>query len=350
MTFAFGFDTSSLMKTIVTPNLSEELANRKGAHIELAAHAQTLTPGVDSRFNYEPLFFSHPKSTDKWETKFLDFTLDYPLWVSSMTGGTVHARTINQNLARLCGKYKLGMGLGSCRSLLSGEERLEDFSLRSFIGDGPLFANLGIAQLEELVCAGKVSLVHEMVQRIEATGLIIHLNPLQEWFQPEGDRFQHPPLETMKRFLSDVSYPVVVKEVGQGMGPKSLKALLDLPIAAIELAAFGGTNFSLLENMRGGGSEMKRPFIQVGHSAKEMVGILNALPKNNKHFIISGGIRSVLDGYELLETLMAPAVIGMAQAFLAPALEGEVALEKHFLDLREALLTAKGVLQVKGDQ
>lgn len=267
-----------------------------------------------------------------------------------MTGGTLHAKAINQNLARLCGEQKLGMGLGSCRSLLHDDDRLEDFKLRRLMGDQPLFANLGIAQVEELLNQNKVHLVHEMVKKVEANGLIIHLNPLQEWFQPEGDRFTASPLETITRFLEGTRYPVIVKEVGQGMGPKSLKALLDLPLSGIELAGFGGTNFSLLESMRGEDVVSKRPFINVGHTAAEMVDFLNALTPKGKEIIISGGIRSVLDGYALLSTLKAPAVIGMAQAFLGPALRGQAALDQYFSTLRESLLTARGLLTVKGEQ
>jgi isopentenyl-diphosphate delta-isomerase len=337
------------MKSTLNSPVSEELAQRKGEHIELAARAQTSDKEVDSRFNYEPLFFTHPAFHETWPTTFLNSQLDFPLWISSMTGGTGHARTINQNLAKLCGEYKLGMGLGSCRSLLSGNERLEDFKVRSFMQDQPLYANLGLAQLEELVVQDKVDLVHEMVKNIEATGLIIHLNPLQEWFQPEGDRYKISPLLTLRKFLETTSYPVIIKEVGQGMGPRSLKALLELPIAGIEFGAFGGTNFSLLESLRSNGDEEKRPLIQVGHTAHEMVEILNALPTRNKEFIISGGIKNVLDGYELKMKMKAPAVIGMASAFLNPALESYEVLEKYFLNLKESLLTAKGILTLKGE-
>lgn len=338
------------MKTIPNPILSEELAQRKGAHIELAARAQTLKAELDSRFSYEPLFFSHPKSTDTWETNFLNFKFDWPIWISSMTGGTAHAQTINKNLARLCGEHNLGMGLGSCRSLLHDDERLSDFKVRGHLGDRPLFANLGIAQVEELVVQGKTYLIHEMVKKVEATGLIIHLNPLQEWFQPEGDRFQISPLETLTRFLDRVEYPVIIKEVGQGMGPKSLKALLELPIEAIEFGAFGGTNFSLLEGLRGRDDVIKKPFMYVGHTAHEMVEMVNVLPRQNKQIIISGGIKSVLDGYELLQKIQAPAVIGMAHSFLEPALQGYEQLSSYFLHFRESLLTARGLLKVKGEK
>lgn len=338
------------METRKNVSHSAELAERKGSHIELAPLSQTSGDGIDSRFNYEPLFFSHPDRNEKWPTEFLSHTLDYPLWISSMTGGTEKASFINKNLSTLAGKYKLGMGLGSCRPLLESDARLSEFTIRSYMGDQPLLANLGIAQVEECILSGKTSLIHELVKKTEATGLMIHLNPLQEWLQPEGDRFTISPLETLKRFLDDVSYPVLVKEVGQGLGPKSLKALLALPLHGIEFGAYGGTNFTKLESLRASDTVVKEPFIHVGHTAHEMVSVLNALPVGKKEFIISGGIKNVLDGYELKMKLKSPALIGMASPFLAPAMESFETLEKYFLNLREALLTARGLLSVKGEE
>jgi isopentenyl-diphosphate delta-isomerase len=335
------------MKSSHNPSHSDELALRKGDHIELAQKARSNKHDVDERFNYEPLFFTHPSSAEKWKTKFLNAEFDYPLWVSSMTGGTEHALVINQNLARLCGEFKLGMGLGSCRSLLHDQKRLKDFAVREFMGEQPLFANIGIAQVEELILSGKTDKLHELVKITEANGLIIHINPLQEWFQPEGDRFKVSPLETLTRFLETTAYPVVVKEVGQGMGPKSLKALLDLPLAALELGAFGGTNFTLLEEMRSKRETSREGFINVGHTADEMVEILNALPTRNKEIIISGGITSMLDGYALKSKLKANSVIGMAGAFLVPALQNYETLREYFLQQREALLTARALLDLK---
>jgi isopentenyl-diphosphate Delta-isomerase len=329
---------------------SNELGLRKQQHIELTKSSQTPANLIDPRFNYEPLFFTHPQSSDNWPVSFLKYHLDFPIWISSMTGGSSQSFQINQFLAKLCGQYKLGMGLGSCRPLLEDKSKLNDFAVRKLLGPQPFFANLGIAQLEELLRAGKLNTLHEMIKTLEADGLIIHLNPLQEWFQPGGDRYLISPLETLKRFLDNIDYPVIIKEVGQGLGPKSLEALLNLPIAAIEFGAFGGTNFSLLESMRdNSSSDIKKPFINVGHTAQEMVDVINAMPVKGKEFIISGGINSVLDGYELMMKLKAPAVLGMASAFLSPAQKGYDSLEQHFLSMKESLLVARQLLSVKGN-
>jgi isopentenyl-diphosphate delta-isomerase len=326
--------------------MTDTTGQRKTDHLELASRAQTQASVLDTRFDYEPLFFAH-EQRPPLKQNFLGKEIESPFWVSSMTGGAQLAFEINQNLARLCGKYKLGMGLGSCRSILTSNERLKDFAVRP-LTDGPLYGNLGIAQLEEIILAKKEHLIHEMVKRIEADGLIIHLNPLQEWFQPEGDRFRQSPLLTITAFLDSAAYPVIVKEVGHGMGPRSLAALMKLPLAGVEFGAFGGTNFTLLESLRSDQKDdPKSAFIKVGHTAAEMVEMLNALPTAGKSFIVSGGIRTVLDGYELHQKLKAPNVIGLAQAFLGPARESFEVLEQYYLELREAFANAKGLLKVK---
>src|SRR5690606_4544693 len=158
---------------------------------------------------------------------FLGKELRTPIWVSSMTGGTLMARTINHNLARACRDFGMGMGLGSCRSLLYSKEDLADFDVRSIIGDDlPLYGNLGIAQVEKLLMGRKTSHIDQLIDALRLDGLIVHINPMQEWFQPEGDPILQPPIETIRQLLEEADYPLIVKEVGQGMGRESLEALL----------------------------------------------------------------------------------------------------------------------------
>jgi len=159
--------------------------------------------------------------------------MDYPILVSSMTGGTAKAQTINHNLAKMCGAYGLGMGLGSCRQLLYEDKRLHEFDIKQLMPNSPLLINLGIAQIEELITKGDENLIKTLIDRLSADGLIIHVNPLQEWMQPEGDRIMKAPLVSIKHILSIADYPVVVKEVGQGFGQESLRVLLDLPLEAV---------------------------------------------------------------------------------------------------------------------
>jgi isopentenyl-diphosphate delta-isomerase len=118
------------------------------------------------------------------------------------------------------------------------------------MGDQPLYINLGIAQIEQLLNNNDSVRIKELINKLDADGLIIHVNPMQEWLQPEGDRFRQSPIDTIKRVIDIADFKIIVKEVGQGMGPASLKSLLALPLEAIDFAANGGTNFALLEILR----------------------------------------------------------------------------------------------------
>ena len=328
----------------------ESLESRKKDHIDLAFNSQTDLPMRDNRFHYEPMLSAHPDNGLK-PFSFLGKEHKAPLWVSSMTGGTKLAGTINRNLARACNEFGFGMGLGSCRIILNDDTFLEDFSMRPIIGDGPLWANLGIAQIEEMILANNINPATELVKKLEADGLIIHVNPMQEWFQPEGDVLSLPPIETIKRFMDTFKSPLIVKEVGQGMGPESLKQLLGLPLQAIEFAAFGGTNFAKLELLRDENDRatLFEPLSYTGEDALSMVEYVNHIIEKEgsvcPELIISGGIKNFLDGYYLLKRSTLPAVYGMASTFLKHArgdyetLRNFVADQVSGLEMAYAFLT-----------
>lgn len=310
----------------ITPSEADPgAASRKKDHIELALQSQVAAAVLDGRFYYEPMLAAHPQPGSLPGLSFLGKNLRTPVWVSSMTGGTEKARTINQNLARACAEFGMGMGLGSCRQLLYDRQYLPDFDVRDIIGDGlPLYANLGVAQVEQLFERGEQDKMRQLVDMLRADGLIVHVNPMQEAMQPEGDVFKTAPLHTLERLLAVVDFPIIVKEVGQGMGPGSLRALLQLPLAAVEFAAAGGTNFARLELLR---SDAEKQIIfenmpKVGHSAPEMLGWANEIVRElgrkcqTRHLVISGGIRDFLDGYYLIRKAALPAVYGQASGFL----------------------------------
>ncbi|WP_372652077.1 isopentenyl-diphosphate delta-isomerase [Halobacteriovorax sp.] len=299
------------------------LSDRKYAHIQLANDAQTEKESLNKLFDYEPIFSAHPQSIDL-SKDFLGKRVQAPLWISSMTGGTGDARIINQNLAKVAAEFGLGMGLGSCRPLLESNKDFEDFNLRPILGSElPFWANLGIAQLEELIESNELDRVNELVEKLDADGLIIHINPLQEWFQPEGDTYKKPALETIEKVIES-QIPVVVKEVGQGMGPRSIKKLLELPLKGLELASFGGTNFSKLEKLRENSkySSKLHDLMFVGHTALEMVDQINLLQSELgenclcRDIIISGGISDTLYGHWLSEKCSLNSVVGRAKGYL----------------------------------
>lgn len=329
-------------------------AERKRDHIDLAFSSQVDDKMIDNRFVYEPLL-GH-SNVEVPIIKFLNKDVHLPIWVGSMTGGTKKARVINENLAKVCNKFKMGMGLGSCRQLLESDERLADFDLRHLIGDDqPFYANLGIAQIEQLIRLNQLSKVEELIEKLRVDGLIIHINPLQEWLQPEGDKLLQSPLKTLQQFIGEIDTSIIVKEVGQGMGKESLRALMKLPIDAIEFAAHGGTNFSKLELMRADDTQklLYNSIARIGHSANEMVELVNEILEEDidsikcQQFIVSGGIKSFLDGYYGIQKINASAIYGQASTLLKYAAESYEALESFIESQQKGLELAYAYLKVK---
>ncbi|MBF0209197.1 MAG: isopentenyl-diphosphate delta-isomerase, partial [Oligoflexia bacterium] len=198
---------------------------------------------------------------------------------------------------------------------------------------------------------------------LDASGIIIHINPLQEWFQPGGDSFCYPPLVTLNNFLEFLdlnkiksSSRVIVKEVGQGMGPASLQALLELPLAAVEFAAFGGTNFSKLERMRNRTLDNAfDQFIYQGHSSSEMVEFVRQVASSLEvkkrlkvnHFIVAGGIRDFLDGHYLTSRLGYRSIFGYASRPLIFAQQSYEEVRNFFQHQIMGLMLARQFLRVR---
>lgn len=326
---------------------------RKQSHLELAFNAQNGL--IDPRFMYEPMLSAHPLGNEEWPIQFGGKSMRYPIWISSMTGGTSLAGPINKMLALTAKKFGFGMGLGSCRIILGDNTFFEDFNLRPILGDElPFFANIGIAQLEEILETNSAYLLKNLISKLNVDGVIIHVNPLQEWLQPEGDRIKHSPLQTISRLLNEVDSKIIVKEVGQGFGIESMRALLQMPLEAIDFAANGGTNFSKLELLRNNDLQNHfDSFVSIGHSASEMVNFLNQAVHElgNKRkcntAIISGGISNFLDGFELISKAQIPAIYGQAAPFLKYANQSQEALDNYAHHQVKGLMFAKSFLKLK---
>ncbi len=327
------------------------MPDRKSDHIQLAFKSQTNPIEIDERFIYEPLLSAHPEGLAPIE--FAGKDIRTPIWASSMTGGTKLAKKINENIAKVCKDFGMGMGLGSCRMLLESDEYLEDFNVRKYIGEEqPLFANLGIAQVEILLEQKGTDKIRRLINKLEADGLIIHVNPLQEWFQPEGNRIKRSPAEILEEFIEQVDCQLIVKEVGQGMGSKSLKRLLQLPVTGIEFGAFGGTNFSLLELLRANKEELEifKPFANVGQTAEQMVNAINQIAGTvditGKQLIISGGVKNFLDGYYLTRKCAIQSLYGQASGILKYAQEGYEKLHNYIEKQSKGLALAEAYLRI----
>lgn len=289
------------------------IKKRKTAHIKLVNKAQTPVSKLDNRFNYEPLLANH---VEKYSYNFLGEEIGAPIFLSSITGGTNKSRKINNNISIASNELNLPMGLGSIRPLLDNPND------NSFImGNKLTFANIGIAQLyrwEE---------INRVINKLKLFGLIIHINPLQEWCQPDGDVYKKTPLEILNKYLGKIESKIIIKEVGCGFGPKSIKALLELPINVLDLSGYGGTNFTKMELLRQSKKirDFYAPLNSIGVSNKSMINYINKYIDNgiglDKSFIVSGGIQNFLDGYYYNSLLNSSSIYGYAGKILKHAIK-----------------------------
>lgn len=283
---------------------------RKTAHIKLVDKSQISIKKLDNRFNYEPLLSSH---NNKYSYDFLGKKIGGPLFLSSITGGTNKSKKINKNISIASRELKLPMGLGSIRPLLDNPG--DDSYHCGFM----TFGNIGIAQLN------RVNEINIIIEKLKLDGLIIHINPLQEWCQPGGDKYTEAPIDTLKSYIPRINTKIIIKEVGCGFGPKSIKKLMELPIHVIDLSGFGGTSFTKIELLRHSNSfkNFYNPLTEIGESNTDMINYVNKYLQqgigNDKSFIVSGGINNFLDGYFYVNKLEGSTIYGYAARILKHA-------------------------------
>jgi isopentenyl-diphosphate delta-isomerase len=242
--------------------------------------------------------------------------LRLPILISSMTGGTDAARAINRNLAQAAQVRGLAMGLGSQRAGLEQAEIADTFRVRAVAPDILLFANLGAIQLNH---GYGVDHCRRAVEMIEADALILHLNPLQEVLQADGDWNWSGLLDKIAVVCRHVGVPVVVKEVGWGISESVAQRLAAAGVSAIDVAGSGGTSWSEVEYHRAPTETLRRlarSFVDWGIPTAESIAMVQTgapgLP-----VIASGGIRS---GIEVAKALALGAVAaGVASPFLKAA-------------------------------
>lgn len=221
------------------------------------------------------------------KTRFIGHSFEAPLMISAITGGTKEAKKLNRMIASACEFFGIGFGLGSQRAMLEHKNLKDTFYVRDVAPDIFLAANIGVAQLSEYSAED----IAEMVDKVEADALAIHINALQEAVQPEGDKDFEKALENIERICKYLKKPVYVKEVGHGISHKTALKLDKLPIQAIDVQGLGGTSWAAIEQFRG--SKTANPYWDFG--IPTVASILCCREASGKSIIASGGIRHGLD-------------------------------------------------------
>jgi isopentenyl-diphosphate delta-isomerase len=314
---------------------------RKTEHLRISLEKdvrfRNLTTGLERyRFVHQALPEMNRDDIDL-STTLLGKELRAPLIISSMTGGTEDAETINQNLALAAQIHGLGMGVGSQRAALEEPDLSHTYQVRDVAPDILLLANLGAVQLNYDY---GIEHCQRAVEMIEADGLILHLNPLQEALQPEGNTDFSGLLAKIEAVCQGLSVPVIVKEVGWGISEEVARRLADCGVAAIDVAGAGGTSWSEVEMHRADSETLRRiaaAFADWGIStAESILMVRQGAPELT--LVASGGIRTGVEAAKAI-ALGADAV-ALATPFLSPATISPKAIGEKIGEILEELRTA----------
>jgi len=258
------------------------------------------------------------------QTLFLGKLLGAPLLISSMTGGTEEAKTINFRLAEVAQQYKLAMGVGSQRVAVENPQVADTFNVRSLAPDILLFANIGAVQLNY---SYGVDQCRRVVDICQADALILHLNPLQECIQPNGDTNFCGLLDKIEFVCKEMPVPVIVKEVGNGISAAMAQKLIEAGVSAIDVAGAGGTSWAKVESERAKNAhqhQLGQTFADWGLPTAECITSIRAF-NSEIPLIASGGLRNGLDVAKAIA--LGADISGLALPFLQAASQSVEAVD-----------------------
>lgn len=276
---------------------ADKTSQRKREHLRLC-----LTDDVQfkSKTNgFEKYDFVHSAITEveidkiNFETNFFKKKVSYPFLISCMTGGTTEAENINAKLAIAAQELNIPIGVGSQRQSLENNYHHNSYMIiRKNAPTVPVLGNIGAAQIVKL---NKLDVIRKLVDQVEADAMVVHLNPLQELLQKEGEPNFKGLLSKIEKLVKILSVPIIVKEVGAGISKQAAKKLLDAGVKGIDVAGAGGTSWAgveILRNKNQQGNEFWDWGLPTSYCLRE-VGKL----KKSYNFILigSGGINTPMD-------------------------------------------------------
>ena len=313
------------------------LPQRKSDHLRIALEQDVQSRaenGLDAYY-FDHLALPEINLADvNLATQFLGHSLKAPLLISSMTGGAEDAAHVNRNLALAAQATGIAMGVGSQRAMLEFPELNYTYQLRQYAPDILLLGNIGAVQFNYGLT---IDQCRKLVDDIEANGLILHLNPLQEALQPEGDTNFSNLLPKIEKLCRELQVPVIAKEVGTGISLETATQLINAGINAIDVAGTGGTSWALVEMYR-----MKYPsrqniaaqFADWGHTTADcLTDIRAAYP--DLPLIASGGLRGGLHAAKCIG--LGADIVGMTTPFLQPAMESAEETVKTIEEILETI-------------
>ncbi|HIA02511.1 MAG TPA: type 2 isopentenyl-diphosphate Delta-isomerase [Myxococcales bacterium] len=302
----------------------QKAEDRKDSHLRICLEEEIerldVTTGFERyRYEHDALPELNLKNI-QLDTVAFGKPLAAPIMIGAMTGGTEKASQINQILAQAAEQCGVAMGLGSQRKMLDQPETDASFQVRDVAPNLLLMGNVGAVQFNYGVTAADIN---SLIDRSGCDVFALHLNPLQEAIQPEGDTDFSNLHAKLAEIIPEIKVPVIIKEVGAGLGEKSIRKLAQLPIAGVETAGVGGTSWSKIESYRTNSwiQQMTgRRLASWGVPTAESLQIAVRLLGERHTIICSGGIRT---GLQIAKALTLGAdLVACALPFLKAANNG----------------------------
>lgn len=273
-----------------------ETSKRKKEHIELCLSDKVTFRSKTNGF--EKYDFIHDALTEvdiskiSFQTKLFSKKVNYPFLISCMTGGTEEAENINQRLAVIAEELKIPIGVGSQRQALENNDFHNSYKVIRKTAKGvPVLGNIGAAQIVQTRDLRKII---SLIDMLEADAFVIHLNPLQELLQKEGEPYFAGLLKKIEKLVAISPVPIVVKEVGSGISKSVSEKLLNVGVRGIDVAGAGGTSWAAVELLRK--KSVENDFWDWGLPTSYCLKEIYPLKKKFKFVLIgSGGINSKRD-------------------------------------------------------
>ncbi|MBC6442542.1 MAG: type 2 isopentenyl-diphosphate Delta-isomerase [Rhodobacteraceae bacterium] len=329
---------------MIPPDRRPPVAQRKIDHLQAFDKDPLIErhgPGFDQiRLTHRALPNLDPDAIDTG-TSFLGRDISFPLIISSMTGGDgAVVRRINRRLARAAEATGIAMAVGSQRVMFCSGAARDSFDLRPLAPGVPLVANIGAVQLNTGLDAGAC---RAAIDVLAADGLYLHLNPLQEAVQPEGDRNFAGLADAIAQLVRQMPVPVLLKEVGAGLSGADIRCGLKAGVRHFDVAGRGGTSWSRIEYHRrtDDADDLGLVFQDWGlttiEALREAAPLLRAATGPTT-LVASGGIRNGIDMAKAM--ILGADLCGMAAPFLAAARDSTAAVTARIRRTKREFKTA----------
>lgn len=298
-------------------NNTMSISQRKKDHIEICKDQSVET----SRSCFSDYHYAHNALPEiafrdiSTELSFFGYDISMPLMISSMTGGSTDAVTINKNLAIAASKMNIPLALGSQRIMIEDKKSWPTFDIKEYTENIPVFGNFGAVNIVRDI---PIVSAKEALDFIGADGVFLHLNSMQEVVQEGGDVDFSGVLKNIVKFQNEIDIPVIVKEVGFGINGEVARRLKEAGIEYVDVAGKGGTSWTYVESQRSQNAHMKNLgelFANWGNDTCEC--LIECSKIDDLTVISSGGVRT---GIDIAKSISLGATIAsMARPFLLTA-------------------------------